>query len=56
MIYFQVKVADEIKAIYDTIQPALETAKFHLEDAKRVIIEPVEMTADEYVDLTDKLI
>ena len=55
MFYFQVVVGDEVVAIYSEIDPALEKAKYHLEDAREVKIVPVKMTVDEFLEATDKL-
>ena len=53
MFYFQVVVSDEVVAIYSEIDPALEKAKYHLEDAREVKIVPVKMTVDEFLEATD---
>ena len=54
--YFQVSADDKVVAIYDTSTQAIEHARICVQDAKKVTIEPVRMTSDEFLDATDKLI
>jgi len=54
--YFQVSVDNKVVAVYSEIQPALDKAEIHLQDAKTVIIAPVKMTVDEFLEVTDKLL
>lgn len=55
MFYFKVEVQGEVKACFSEIAPALEHATFYLQDAVPVTIVPVEMTVDEFLELTDNL-
>jgi hypothetical protein len=53
--YFQVSADDKVLAIYDTSSQAIDHARICVQDAKKVTIEPVRMTSDEFIDATDKL-